>query len=448
MRRIVAALIPCVVCLAPVAFAAPPDGFPDPTFGTGGSVTLAFQRPSGTALGELGVGLARTSDGKILVAGQCTGPGAFAVCVARLDEDGVVDATFGAAGDGLARQTHPTFAVTDMALHPDGTITLCGYANGAPVLSRLTSNGTFLTPSPTGFSFGADLAAPDAIRCAASPGGHLYVGGVVIQPTSANDLAVVRLDATGALDPAFSGDGRAILSRTPAQADQEVFGDLTATPDGGVVLVGNVFPQATPIDSASTGWEICALTATGQARPGFGASGCKPFQVSASSLEYQAFAVTMDSAQRIVVAGTMTTFDVIYDYAVGRFLLDGSRDPGFNGGEVLSIASTSADGDLAPRGIGVDALGKPVVAGLRDVAGQHQLLVLRVLADGSGLDHGFGTDGAGLIAAGSSSHRFGGLVLDRDRPVVLGSTLAGDTALDFFVARLQSYPLFADGFED
>jgi uncharacterized delta-60 repeat protein len=100
-----------------------PDGSLDATFGSGGTTTVAF----GSLANPLG-GAARRPDGKIVIAGY-TQDGED-VAVARLNADGSLDATFGAAGKATVDFGVATFG-NAVALAPNGRIVVAGQKTGS-----------------------------------------------------------------------------------------------------------------------------------------------------------------------------------------------------------------------------------------------------------------------------------------------------------------------------
>ena len=99
-----------------------PDGSLDTGFGSGGTTTVAF----GSLANPLG-GAARRPDGKIVIAGY-TQDGED-VAVARLNADGSLDATFGAAGKATVDFGVATFG-NAVALAPNGRIVVAGQKTG------------------------------------------------------------------------------------------------------------------------------------------------------------------------------------------------------------------------------------------------------------------------------------------------------------------------------
>jgi uncharacterized delta-60 repeat protein len=122
-----------------------PDGQLDPTFGTGGTLTLD---------GRFGADLAIQPDGRLLLVGTSDpvpvseGQPATAIAVMRLQPDGTVDDTFGDDGVSLIPVTEHSEIGGDgnaLALQPDGRILVAGATKGIGqdfLVARLHADGT------------------------------------------------------------------------------------------------------------------------------------------------------------------------------------------------------------------------------------------------------------------------------------------------------------------
>jgi uncharacterized delta-60 repeat protein len=199
------------------------NGKLDTTFGTGGIAPVDF---GGDDFGEA---VARQADGRILVAGRSSAAGAV---VARLRATGVLDTDFG--GDG--RVTLPGGGSASAVLvQPDRKIVVAGNASGsqAMTVTRLKPDGSpdaaFGTAGTATIDIGslADLAAGAALQA----DGRIVVAGYT---QSAEDVAVVRLNANGSPDATFGANGRATVDFGAA-----TFGNAVAlAPSKRIVVAG------------------------------------------------------------------------------------------------------------------------------------------------------------------------------------------------------------------
>lgn len=151
------------------------DGQLDPSFGTGGKVTVAI---GAQKINDVATAVAIQPDGKILVGGTSSSiPGlveapAGAMAVIRLRADGTLDPTFG-GGDGKAMIDFTPYAdsATHLLLQSDGKIVLAGrttldYPETGPThtdfaLARLTSDGALDTTFGVGGKVTTDLGDAD-----------------------------------------------------------------------------------------------------------------------------------------------------------------------------------------------------------------------------------------------------------------------------------------------
>ena len=144
------------------------DGDLDPTFGEGGIVVTDV---SGTSnwIRDIKV----QSDGKIVVAGSSDGSdGKAAFILARYNDDGSLDSSFGSGGKAVTNAGGLEFAKS-LALQPDGKILVAGsaYDDGTDFgLARYDSDGTL------------DLSFGSNGKVIKNFGGADTCSGIVVQP--------------------------------------------------------------------------------------------------------------------------------------------------------------------------------------------------------------------------------------------------------------------------
>jgi uncharacterized delta-60 repeat protein len=200
-----------------------PDGSYDLTFHEGGTARLDFGGP------DFGLAVALQPDGKIVVAGA-TSAGAATVVV-RLDQSGVLDPTFDF--DGVQTIAYDASSLgTAVALQPDGKIVVAGPGGNFEdfAIARLNPNG------------GADPSFAGSGEKLIDVGGEDYAAALVLQPngkivivgSNDGDVAAVRLQPDGSLDPAFGGSGTVFLDF----GSNEFGKGVALQPDGKLVVVG------------------------------------------------------------------------------------------------------------------------------------------------------------------------------------------------------------------
>ena len=180
----------------------------DPTFGTGGKVTTAFnfhQAP--------GFGAALGSDGKIVVVG---GP---QFNLARYNSDGSLDTTFGTSGKVLTDFGGDTEA-TGVTIQADGKIVVVGFKNfnGVQVdfaLARYNRDGSLDTTFGTGGKVITDFQShvAEAAAVTLQHDGKLVVAGKALNGAGGGgnfDFALARYNPDGSLDSSFGSGGELV----------------------------------------------------------------------------------------------------------------------------------------------------------------------------------------------------------------------------------------------
>ena len=246
--------------------------------------------------------------------------GAFPGVVCRLAAAGNFDGSFGTSGCRTLRSfigTDESCLVEDVALGTGGSLVAVGNCVGPtfaerPFMARLTSTGAF----DVEFGAGAGLITP-LIAAAQAIGQHYKA--VALRPDSTIvvlgnfstlnggerdiDIGVLQFDNGGSLDPAFSGDGVALLRYSSSGGDEADFArDLVLRPDGKAVLLGQTLAPSpgSPHRRALLG----QVNSNGTLDASFGSGGMVTddfaFDFSASS---SFDSIDLDASGRIVVAG-------------------------------------------------------------------------------------------------------------------------------------------------
>ncbi|HJZ94657.1 MAG TPA: hypothetical protein VKE40_27575, partial [Gemmataceae bacterium] len=222
------------------------DGSTDPSFGTGGLVTLNTT-PGFTSVWDM----ALLADGKFLV----TGSGGTSLKLARFNADGSLDTTYGVGGFASAPMSDNGSAYT-VAMQADGKAVVAGQTNGGdpkPGLARFNTDGTLDT------SFGSGGVVIDDI-----PGGREGIYDLTIQPDGKLLAAgwfgpyvppagdnynsfILRYNPDGTRDTSFDDDGLVLEDL----GDPDYFSGVGVLPDGRIIASGSAF-TVTPAASIRT----------------------------------------------------------------------------------------------------------------------------------------------------------------------------------------------------
>lgn len=332
------------------------NGTLDSSF-NGGTFRVAI--PGIDLTGNAGTGgIAVQSDGKLVLAGFATYSGQRRVVVARLNQDGSNDSTFGTGGI-VSTDIEPGIhsGAADVAIQDDGKILIAG--TYGPVSSpqrlfaaRYTANGTLDATFGTGGVFRADLPgfSTQGRSLAIGPAGTIIIGGAArnVADTSVYYL-VVRLNPNGTPDTNWDGDGyKSIQYSTVSSGDEIGIRSVAAQPDGRIVALG--YPNV-----------IYRFLADGSPDLTFDSDGARPAWPSAN---HEPFAVFVTPNGKITATGNTlgsgSPSGTFYRCTVARYLPDGSPDTSFSGDGYF----TCDRGNSGGRSVVVDRQGRIVVAGL------------------------------------------------------------------------------------
>jgi uncharacterized delta-60 repeat protein len=251
------------------------------------------------------------------------------LALARYLPDGTPDPAFGVGGIVAGEVPGRAFAV---GVQPDGRIVVGGVREdptsstdfGDLLVARLLPDGALDT------SFGQEGVVVADVDGAANAVRDLVLladGGILVsgEPFGTFDGSertdLMRLDAAGAPDPGFGTGG--VLALEGARVGE----GLALQPDGAIVLAGRAL-----IDN-QTQFEIRRLTADGAPDTTFGDGGV--VRTDLRDATEVAHDVALDGEGRIVAAGRAGDFNT--DFALARYLSDGTLDGGFADGGVLYV---------------------------------------------------------------------------------------------------------------
>jgi uncharacterized delta-60 repeat protein len=230
------------------------NGTLDPSFGTDGRVTVRFahrvlRSESCCVLSELS-DMVLASDGGVLLSGTTVDDRSndepprnnqYFSTLVRLDSAGSLDAAFGRNGKVFRRLNSRAVQygfVHGMVLASDGEIVLgeeryfWRRGQGEFRLVRYGSDGSFDGPfGDVTNSFDPNDGRGRRQLTLGADGSILALGA------SLRDGAVAKYHPDGRFDASFSGDG---ISTTPFTGNPW---SMAVQPDGGIIVVGTVFPQ-------------------------------------------------------------------------------------------------------------------------------------------------------------------------------------------------------------
>ncbi|HEY3498530.1 MAG TPA: delta-60 repeat domain-containing protein, partial [Polyangiaceae bacterium] len=214
--------------------------------------------------------------------------------------------------------------------------------------------------------------------------------GTAEELESSVELTVTVCGHPGALDTSFLG-GRTVV---PIGAGDDYANALAVTGEGKILVAGSAAENRGDI-------ALLRLERDGRLDTSFGEDG-KVFTSLGDGSDV-ARAIAIQSDGKIVVAGATTGADTGLDFAVVRYLPDGSLDSSFGDGGKASVSlSDDTDGAYA---LLLQKDGKIVAAGAANQGSGTtgvDFALVRWNADGS-LDESFGEDGSVVTPIGSNA---------------------------------------------
>ncbi|MBP6529135.1 MAG: hypothetical protein KA260_03370 [Burkholderiales bacterium] len=430
-----------------------------------GSFDLSFGGGTGK-IGNLAVGTSHDSgravalqpDGKIVLTGDCRDGTRVDFCVARLNADGTLDATFngpsGTNGNGkflLPIGVQNDYAYT-LALQPDGKIVLGGGCSNILdfdfCITRLNTDGSFdasfVGPNGNG-KFLLPIGTNDDVvgAIALQPDGKIVLAGTC-STSSVSNFCVARLNADGTPDTSFSGpdgngSGRFLL---PSSNISESARALALQADGKIVIAGDCG------DGINQDFCVVRLNADGTLDLDFdGPSGIGngKFSLAIGTGSDSVRAVTLQPDSKIVlVGGCQNAANGTNDFCVARLNPNGALDATFGGASANGtlLLPVSAGYDYA-YAVALQADGKILLAG--DC--ESDFCAARLNPDGS-LDTSFdGPTGIGngkvVLPIGTGLDLGRSVAIQPNGMIVLAGQCSNGANIDFCVARLHGGPFGA-----
>ncbi len=401
---------------ASLAFAGPAAGAAgdlDPTYGSDGLTAVSIDTEA------FPVGAVLQSDGKLVLVGTSVLPGGGRFMIVRLTPNGEMDPSFGENGVTVIPLGQGGAALGAVTT-PDGGIVVVGFATPDPrgtvrmaaiQLDRFGRQDDSFGDG--GVFFGATEG--EALAVARAADGSLLLAGLA-QPNGIGSLAVQKLTADGEPDTTFGPAGGDGLAQVTFPGGASSGSGIVLLPDGRALVSGSA---ETPANDHA--FALARLTTAGAPDPTFGGGSGTVTTDVGPGFGGDATDVALAADGKIVAAGSSGPTQ----FAVARWLPDGTPDPSFGSGGTVStpiLLESQARAVFAMPDGSVIAAGRAL-----DDAGTDLFAVARYRPDGS-LDPGFGSGGTVVTRFGSSSASGVGGGITPDGQLVVGGSYAADPA--------------------
>ena len=392
-------------------------------FGDAGVARPVFAAsPSQDVLG-LGRCLALLPDGKIIVAAKTIADGDSEIALIRYESSGIVDGSFGSQGVVVLRRAGFEDVPTELKILDDGKILIAGHTTSASgrdmLLVRLLQDGSrdvsFGSAGVRLIDFGGEDDAAHGVGLDGS--GRLILVG---STSSGNgDLALARCLANGDLDSSFGSGGLVTESLGISTEEGRA---VAVQPDGRIVVTG--FARLSNNDAFFT----CRFLGDGTLDESFAGTGKTSFQFGSGEDRAQSLLIQADG--KLIVGGWVSNGD--RDFALLRYLTDGTLDPGFGTSGVVSVDFGSTD-DLAYT---VEAApGGGFFLGGTSFGIRGEFAVAKVSSAGV-LELGFGAGGKKLVGIPLADAEAAGLAVQGDGKVLMSATVTDASTSDIGIIRL------------
>jgi uncharacterized delta-60 repeat protein len=343
------------------------NGTLDTSFGSGGKVTTAIgsSHDSGSAL-------VLQPDGKLVVAGYAsTSSSTSAFALARYHPSGTLDPGFGAGGKVMtALGSGAEDGANALALQPDGKLVAAGAVSigsrSAFALARYNRNGSLDTSFGQGGKVTTAIGSGwgHALALVVQQDGRLVVAGAA-SDGSDYDLALLRYNANGTLDPSFGSGG---LVTTEIGPGYDSANAIALRPGGKLVVAGQSW------NGSRYDLLLARYSPNGTLDPSFGSGGKATTAISSGDAVAKALAVQPDG--KLVAAGTSSNAG-LQQFALARFSPNGTLDPSFGSeGKVTTAVGPDFDGAYA---LALQPDGKVVAAGTTNDSSGSDFALVRYL---------------------------------------------------------------------
>ena len=359
-------------------------------------------------------------DGKIVVAGYSNAR--FALV--RYGNNGILDQAFGSGGFTISSIRGGDDHTSATAIQSDGKIVVAGSMyNGS------TSDFVILRYNPDGKPdtlFGDQGKTVTSVRKWNDNATALVIqsDGKIVVAGSSNDgsdydFAVLRYKENGTLDSSFGKAGIVITNFLSGNDRAEAAAVQT---DGKIIVVGY----------SNTDIAAVRYLSDGRLDPSFGTGG--KVVTSLRSGEDQASAVSIQTDGRIVVSGSSFNGDS-FDFAMVRYNANGSLDPSFGKGGIVTTSIRDADDRATALSIQSDH--KIVVAGSSNNGIVNDFALVRYNPNGT-LDPSFGNSGIVVSSVRKGDEQFSSVALQPDGKIVVAGNSNDGISNDFALIRYNT----------
>ncbi|MEO8438624.1 MAG: hypothetical protein ABI540_00220 [Spartobacteria bacterium] len=357
--------------------------------------------------------------------------------------DGDLDPAFGNGGTVTSDFQHSTDLAFGVAIQADGKLVVAGtsYTNNDFsgedfALLRYNANGTVDGTFGANGRVTTDFAglAAEISDILVQPDGKILVaGGAFPLFVFGGDFVLARYNSNGSLDTTF-GNGGIVTTIFPGQGS--FASALALQPDGKILAAGTDYVNFSSDDSSNTDFALARYNPDGSLDPTFGSGGL--VTTDFDGFNDDAFSVLVQPDGNLVLVGSAKNPANFYDFAAARYLANGVIDTTFGSAGKVRTDFGDHNFDRA-QSAALQSDGKIIAAGF---AISHNGLVQNfAVARYTTLgipDPTFSSDGITQIDFGSCCQSANSVLLQADGKIItVGFPNSESSDADFLLARLD-----------
>lgn len=333
------------------------SGTLDPTFGTGGKVTVDFPFSSSPDYDSNGSYIFVQPSGRIVAVGahrQRGGDGITSgVVMAGLTSAGAIDDTFGSSGKTLDWASNAFIGLSNAQMLANGNILRLGQFIQIPStfgarLKRINANGTEESFTP---NLEVNQSQPLPAKFAVQSDGKT----LVIIKTISDRNYLVKFNTDGSRDNTFGTNGVKEIPRISPLPDAGIIG-IQTLPNGKILIAGNLGYASATFDYNEI--FLLRLDSDGNADRSFGRLGL--VKQTFGGQRVVGYDLIAQPDNKYVVAGLIKNPD--NDALMARFTQKGRPDFGFGNAGVV-ITDFTPDGNDSFNGAKLSSDGKILAVG-------------------------------------------------------------------------------------
>ncbi len=362
---------------------------------------------------------------------------------AAVAADGDLDPAFGKGGKVLTDFSQSTDIAYAAAVQPDGKLVVVGttyinndYTEEDFALARYNPDGTLDETFGSGGKVQTDFPGLAAVASSVliQPDDKIVVaGGAFDLFPFQGDFKVARYNPDGSLDTSFGSGGIVTTRFTNGSFAYAV----AMQPDGKIIAAGTDFVNFSFNDDISNvDFGLARYNPDGTPDLTFDLDG--KVSTDFDGFNDEIFSLLLQPDGKLVAVGSAKNPANFYDFAVARYLSNGSLDTGFGNAGKVRTDFGSHDFDRA-MSAALQPDGKVVASGFTIFGGGFQnFAVARYASDGA-LDTGFGNGGLAQIDFGSCCQSAKKVLLQPNGKIIsVGYPNTESSDSDFLLARLTS----------